>query len=75
MMTMKTLTHQCEGCGEWMIAEEAMLHYRIVGYNKYGEPLREQCGPVKCMVCSDTGSFITYDGVLTLPCPCCSKDN
>ena len=42
----RDLTHQCQGCGEWLTAQEAASHCRTGGHDAEGNPWPEACGPI-----------------------------
>ena len=42
----RDLTHRCQGCGEWMTAQEAASHCRTGGRDAEGNPWPEACGPI-----------------------------
>lgn len=67
------LTHRCEGCGEYLTAQEAASHCRTGGYDREGNPWPEACGPIHCLMCNDVGTYISLPGDVVSPCPYCSE--
>lgn len=67
------LTHRCEGCGEYLTAQEAASHCRTGGYDREGNPWPEACGPIHCLMCNGVGSYVSLPGDTISPCPYCSE--
>jgi hypothetical protein len=67
------LTYRCEGCGEYLTAQEAASHCRTGGYDRDGNPWPEACGPIHCLMCNGVGSYVSLPGDTISPCPYCSE--